>query len=145
MAKRQSKKKELDAVNVHNQQEMINLKLHPNYRVVPDFSKDSSEKGKVYKARKQQGRDFYNQKWANHEKKYIPYYDKLILYVKGENTKSIYCNQADIPEILIRLKANKKELVKYQWNGRSYQANELPFYQRSVKGGRTISVRNYAV
>ena len=31
MAKRQSKKKELDAVNVHNQQEMISLKLHPNF------------------------------------------------------------------------------------------------------------------
>lgn len=139
------KKKKVASVNVHNQAEMIELKLHPQYLDVPNFSKTKSEKIKLYKLKKQLGRGFTPQRWLSHEKKFIPYYDKLILYVKGEPTRSIPCNQADIPEILLNLKLRKRELIKYQWNGRTYQPNDLPFYQRRVKSGKSISIRNYAV
>lgn len=43
MAKQQ-KKKELDPVNVHDQQLMIDLGLHPKNRVICDFSKTAEEK-----------------------------------------------------------------------------------------------------
>lgn len=144
MVKKTTKEKKIPAVNVHDQQEMINLGLHPKYRELYIFQKSKKEKEELKKLRRKLGRGFYNQKWMNHSKPYIPVYDKLILYIKGESTKSIQCNQADIPEILVRLAFDNKEVLKYQWNGRTYSANEKPFYKTRIKGGKSVSVRSYA-
>lgn len=138
-----TKKKELDPVNVHDKQQMIDLGLHPKDRVIYDFSKTPEEKAKLKKLRRQLGRGFYNQKWMKHEKPVIPVNGKLVVYVYGEPTKSIECNQADIPGILLQLKAGfTKKVVKYRWNGRTYEGNELPFWQPRVKGGISISLRS---
>lgn len=144
MAKK--KKKELDPVNVHDRQLMIDLGIHPKDRVVCDFSHTAEEKQELKKLRRREGRGFYNQKWASREKPVIPVYSKLIIYVYGENTKSIHCNQADIPDILLRIKRDpNRKLMKYQWNGRTYQPNEIPCWKPSIKGGTSISVRSYTV
>ena len=145
MAKQQ-KKKELDPVNVHDQQLMIDLGCNPKNRVICDFSKTAEEKRELKKLRRREGRGFYNQKWASREKPVIPVYSKLIVYVYGENTKSIQCNQADIPDILLRIKRDpNRKLLKYQWNGRTYQPNEIPYWRPRVKGGTSISIRSYTV
>lgn len=145
MVKKNIKKKEVEAIKVKDQEWMIVEGIHRPYLVLPDFSKSDFEKMGLTKERRKCGRGFYNQKWSSHSKPYIPVYDKLILYIKGENTRSIKCNQADIPEILIRAKVQEKEVLKYRWNGREYQANEIPFWRTRVKSGKSISVRSYAV
>lgn len=137
------KKKELPAVNVHNQQEMINLGLHPNYRVECDFSKTPKEKAELERLRRRDGRGFYNQKWSPREKPYIPIYGKLIVHFKGSTPKSYNCNQADIIDILARVKKN--EAFMYEWNGRKYQLNEKPFWRSRTKSGPSISLRSYTV
>lgn len=140
---KKSIKKELDPVNVHDSQLMINLGLHPKYRSIPDFSKTLTEKAELKILKNQLGRGFYNQKWGVHEKKYIPVYGKLIIQMEGENTKSINCNQADISEILLRFKKRiNGNLLSYKWNGRTYKDCELPFWKTRVKGGTSISVRS---
>lgn len=140
MAKQQ-KRKELAPINVKDQQEMINLGLHPKMRVLNDFSKTPEEREKLVKMRRKLGRGFYNQRWMKHEKPIIPVYGKLIVYVYGEDTKSYTCNQADIPEILTRLKAGfTKKVTKYSWNGRTYEGNQLPLWKPRVKVGEKISV-----
>lgn len=139
-------KRKVSQVDVKDQQMMIDLGLHPNYRVIYDFSKTSKEKADLAKLRRRMGKGFYNQKWAARNKPFIPVYGKLIIYVYGENTKSIQCGQADIPDILVRIRKDpSKKILKYQWNGRTYQPNEIPFWKPRVKGGTSISVRSYAV
>lgn len=137
--------REISPINVKDQELMIVEGIHPPYLKLSDFSKADVEKMSLTKERRKSGRGFYNQKWSSHFKSYIPVYDKLILYVKGENTKSIKCNQADIPEILTRTKAKGKEVLKYKWNGREYQADEVPFWATHVKGGKNLHIRSYAV
>lgn len=137
--------REIKPIDVKDQEFMIIEGIHPPYLKLPDFSKTDSEKVDLIKERRKSGRGFYNQKWSSHSKSYIPVYDKLILYVKGENTKSIKCNQADIPEILTRAKAKGKEVLKYKWNGREYQADEVPFWATRIKGGENLHIRSYTV
>lgn len=139
---KKSIKKELEPVNVHDRQLMIDLGLHPKDRVIPDFSKTPEEKEKLRAFKRQLGKGFYNQKWSAHEKRYIPVYGKLIIQVKGQSTKSINCNQADISDILVRIKKQTgSEVLNYKWNGRIYRDGELPFWKPRVKGGTSISVR----
>ena len=120
---------------------MINEGIHPPYREIYDFSKTQKEKEDLLTYKRKYGRGFYTR--GIHKKPYsIPVYDKLIIYVKEDGTKSINCGQSDIPDILFRL---KKTILKYQWNGRTYQSNEIPFWKPKVHGGASISVRSYSV
>ena len=123
---------------------MINEGIHPPYREIYDFSKTPKEKADLLTYKRKDGRGFYTR--GVYKKPYsIPVYDKLIIYVKGDGTRSINCGQSDIPDILFRLKKDKKTVLKYQWNGRTYQSNEIPFWKPKVHGGASISVRSYSV
>lgn len=64
-------------------------------------------------------------------RKYIPVYLKLIVQVRGweKTTYSLKCWQADIPRIIGNFNAGDgKEVIKYQWNGKTYKPNEVPFW-----------------
>ena len=137
-------KKKEESVNVHDQELMIELGIHPPYREIYDFSKTLKEKADLLTYKHKDGRGFYTR--GVHKKPYsIPVYDKLIIYTKESGTKSINCGQSDIPDILYRLKKDKITILKYQWNGRTYKDNEIPFWKPKVHGGVSISVRSYAV
>lgn len=137
-------KKKEEPVNVHDQELMIELGIHPPYREVYDFSKTPKEKADLLTYKRKDGRGFYTR--GVYKKPYsIPVYDKLIIYVKEDGTRSINCGQSDIPDILFRLKKDKKTVLKYQWNGRTYQSNEIPFWKPKVHSGASISVRSYSV
>ena len=137
-------KKKEESVNVHDQELMIELGIHPPYREIYDFSKTPKEKADLLTYKRKDGRGFYTR--GVYKKPYsIPVYDKLIIYVKEDGTRSINCGQSDIPDILFRLKKDKKTVLKYQWNGRTYQRNEIPFWKPKVPGGASISVRSYSV
>ena len=123
---------------------MINEGIHPPYREIYDFSKTPKEKADLLTYKRKDGRGFYTR--GVYKKPYsIPVYDKLIIYVKEDGTRSINCGQSDIPDILFRLKKDKKTVLKYQWNGRTYQSNEIPFWKPKVHGGASISVLSYSV
>ena len=64
---------------------------------------------------------------SSSSRKYIPVYTNLIVYVQGASkpTYSMKCWQVDIPRIIGSF-GNK--VIKYQWNGRTYQPNEVPFW-----------------
>jgi hypothetical protein len=137
-------KKKEESVNVHDQALMIELGIHPPYREIYDFSKTPKEKADLLTYKRKDGRGFYTR--GVYKKPYsIPVYDKLIIYVKEDGTRSINCGQSDIPDILFRLKKDKKTVLKYQWNGRTYQSNEIPFWKPKVHSGTSVSVRSYAV
>ena len=137
-------KKKEESVNVHDQELMIELGIHPPYREIYDFNKTLKEKADLLAYKHKDGRGFYTR--GVHKKPYsIPVYDKLIIYVKEDGTRSINCGQSDIPDILYRLKKDKKTILKYQWNGRTYQSNEIPFWKPKVHSGASISVRSYSV
>ena len=137
-------KKKEESVNVHDQELMIELGIHPPYREIYDFSKTPKEKADLLTYKRKDGRGFYTR--GVYKKPYsIPVYDKLIIYVKEDGTRSINCGQSDIPDILFRLKKDKKTVLKYQWNGRTYQSNEIPFWKPKVHSGALISVRSYSV
>lgn len=121
-----------DPINVKDSLSMIELGLHPKYREVPDFSKTPEEKAKLRSLKRQLGRGFYNQKWSSHKLPYIPVYDTLIIYT-NKNTKSVKCGQADISDILYRIKKSGEEILKYRWNGSIYKFGELPFWGKSIK------------
>lgn len=124
-----SKERKIKPINPHDQELMIREGIHPNYLILPNFNKTKEEKLEVQKMRLMLGRGFYNQKWSSHSKPYIPIYGKLIIYAYKEPTKSIYCNQADIPEILIKIKRDpNRKIIKYSWLGKTYQPNEIPFW-----------------
>lgn len=63
-------------------------------------------------------------------KRHIPVYLKLIVQVRGleKATFSLKCWQNDIPDVLSRFRSRGGEIIKYQWNGRTYQPNEVPFW-----------------
>lgn len=63
-------------------------------------------------------------------KRYIPVYLKLVVQVRGleKTTFSLKCWQNDIPDVLSRFRSRGGEIIKYQWNGRTYQPNEVPFW-----------------
>ena len=137
-------KKKEESINVHDQELMIELGIHLPYREIYDFSKTPKERAELIDCKHREGRGFYTR--GVHKKPYsIPVYDKLIIYTKEDGTKSINCGQSDIPDILYRLKKDKKTILKYQWNGRTYQSNEIPFWKPKVRGGTSISVRSYSV
>ena len=134
---------EVSPINTKNRQEMIDLGYHPKDKVRHDWSKTEAEKSKLKRLRNQYpyGRGFDNQSWGAHTKTPIPVPGKLIVYVWGQPTKSYKCMQHDIPEILCKLKEGfTSKVTKYQWNGKTYQSNELPFWKPKVKGGRAISL-----
>ena len=132
-------KKKEESVNVHDQELMIELGIHPPYREIYDFSKTPKEKADLLTYKRKDGRGFYTR--GVYKKPYsIPVYDKLIIYVKGDGTRSINCGQSDIPDILFRLKKDKKTVLKYQWNGRTYQSNEIPFWKPKVHSRVSVSV-----
>lgn len=63
-------------------------------------------------------------------KRNIPVYDKLIIYIKdktknGKTTISTQCGQADIPDVL---SFYSSVLIKYSWNGKTYNPGEYPFW-----------------
>ena len=60
-------------------------------------------------------------------RKHIPVYMNLIVYVQGaaKTTYSIKCWQTDIRRVISSFDA---KVIKYQWNGRTYQPNEVPFW-----------------
>lgn len=72
--------------------------------------------------------------------KFIKVPGKLIIQLRKNNvfpktTYSTKCWQSDIPEILSRYVINNKRLnisesavLKYTWNGKTYNYNELPFW-----------------
>lgn len=134
-AKKDSKKEnKIKPIDPHNQEWMVVEGIFPPALVLPDFSKTNFEKMELVKARRKSGRGFYNQKWSSHTKPYIPVYGNLIIYAYKEPTKSVYCNQADIPEVLWRIKKDpKRKVVKYSWLGKTYQPNELPFWYNQLK------------
>lgn len=137
-------KKKEESVNVHDQELMIELGIHLPYREIYDFSKTPKERAELIDCKHREGRGFYTR--GVHKKPYsIPVYDKLIIYTKEDGTKSINCGQSDIPDILYRLKKDKITILKYQWNGRTYQSNEIPFWKPKVHSGTSISVRSYSV
>ena len=137
-------KKKEESVNVHDQELMIELGIHSPYREIYDFSKTPKEKAELLDCKHRDGKGFYTR--GVYKKPYsIPVYDKLIIYTKESGTKSINCGQSDIPDILYRLKKDKKTILKYQWNGRTYQSNEIPFWKPKVHSRASISVRSYAV
>ena len=137
-------KKKEESVNVHDQELMIELGIHPPYREIYDFSKTPKEKADLLTYKRKDGRGFYTR--GVYKKPYsIPVYDKLIISVKEAGTRSINCGQSDNPDILFRLKKDKKTVLKYQWNGRTYQSKEIPFWKPKVHGGASISVRSYSV
>lgn len=124
-----SKEKKIKSINPHDQEMMIREGLHPNYLILPNFIKTEEEKLELKKMKRLLGRGFYNQKWSSHSKPYIPVYGKLIIYCYKEPTKSISCNQSEIPDILIRIKKDpKRKIMKYSWLGKTYQPNEIPFW-----------------
>lgn len=63
-------------------------------------------------------------------RKHIPVYLKLIVQVRGleKTTFSLECWQADIPSVLGRFRERGGEIIKYQWNGKTYAPNEVPFW-----------------
>ncbi len=112
------------------------------HEILAKMSEEEKEDLLTYK--RKDGRGFYTR--GVYKKPYsIPVYDKLIIYVKEDGTRSINCGQSDIPDILYRLKKDKKTILKYQWNGRTYQSNEIPFWKPKVHSGASISVRSYSV
>lgn len=138
---KKNQKRELPPVDIRDQQEMIKLGLHPQYRETYDWSKTDKEKQKLQKLRRLLGRGFSNRSGSIREKKSIPVKDKLVVYVWNQPVKSFVCMQHDIPDILARQrKSLADKILKYHWNGKWYEGNELPVWKPRVKGGRQIPV-----
>lgn len=79
--------------------------------------------------------------------KSIPIPGTLIVYVRGGNfttgklnpktkkpipktTFSHKCMQSDIAFILGKYKTDKSQVIKYSWNGKTYDPDNLPFWGR---------------
>lgn len=130
----QKKENKIPAIDPHNQEWMISEHIHPPYLTLSDFSKTDFEKMGLIKARRKSGRGFYNQKWSSHNKPYIPVYAKMIIYCYQEPTRSVFCNQADIPEVIRRIHSDpKRRVIKYSWLGKTYQPDEIPFWFNQCK------------
>lgn len=63
--------------------------------------------------------------------KHIPFYNKLIVYTTSseKTTYSHTCGQSDIPRIL-EMHERTSEVLKYSWNGKTYNKATLPTYYR---------------
>lgn len=141
---KKKERKQLPPVDTRDQQQMINLGLHPKVRETYNWSKTDEEKAKLKKLRSQYpyGRGFSDQSWGVHETKSIPVPGKLIVNVWGQPMRSYSCMQHDIPAILSKIKQQfTVKVINYKWNGTTYQSNELPFWQPRIKGGISIHLR----
>lgn len=81
-----------------------------------------------------------NMHFHTRPRKFIKVPGKLIIQLRKNNvfpktTYSTKCWQSNIPEILSRYVINNKRLnisesavLKYTWNGKTYNYNELPFW-----------------
>lgn len=90
------------------------------------WSKTPAEKEQVRKLKRLK---YHTMKGSTGGRKYIPARLNLRVYVKGleKTTFSLMCWQADIPSVLNHFKDRGGKVIKYQWNGKVYQPNEVPF------------------
>ena len=91
---------------------------------------DYSDKKLLRKERVKHKKDIMS-RWAG-PIKHIPFYGKLIVYTTSKNktTFSHKCGQSDIPRIL-GIHDKNDEVLKYTWNGKTYNKTTLPTYCRS--------------
>lgn len=151
MKKIQKKEHDSGWVDVHNDAQMVSLGIRCKLAEPRDpsvWTKTKSEKKSAKWARRQLKHAFDHASWpAPFRPIEIP--GKLIIRIKKtskfskvmsngvkfyKTTFSHECKQSDIPEILskymIRGK-NKQDITLvqwYKWNGKTYSADELPFW-----------------
>lgn len=126
-------KSESTWVDVHDDKLMISLGMRqPIYegRDPSVWSHTSNEKKLLKKLRNKS----YNLSKGGFSSKHIPIRLKLIVYLKKNKifkntTYSIIVNQHEIPRILNFYSDGSKTLVsKYNWAGKEYSPNELPWW-----------------
>lgn len=129
-------------INIHDDNVMREMGLVRSLPLVPRdenvWSKNAYERRIVSKVRHSSGTDMH---FHTCPRKAIPVRCKLIVYLKknkqfGKTTYSTECWQHEIPEILSKFQViNRKAgtatsvVMKYSWNGKTYQPNTLPFWQ----------------
>lgn len=90
--------------------------------------KTDEEKEQIRKLKRQK---YHITRGSAGGRKHIPIYLKLVVQVRGweKTTYSLKCWQADIPRIIGNFNTGDgKEVIKYQWNGKTYKPNEVPFW-----------------
>lgn len=122
------KKKEIsatiEAIDVHNDNLLIDLGIRlPNY-IRPVFNKTRKEKELLKKLRTKHDK-FYSVK--NKNSKQIPCYGKLIVYTKRKvhSTCSYKCYQYEISDVLKTMHP-ENDVIKYWWNGYTYFPSYTP-------------------
>jgi hypothetical protein len=137
--KKTNKREDDRWVDVHNDALMVELGIRPKDREPRDKSvwTKTSQETKLLKKLRRQFKHI-NGHFHNIPQKHIPVWGKLIIYLFKNNkfSKSTYstkCWQHDIPNIIssytVRSKDSFKNVVmKYSWNGKTYNSNEFPYW-----------------
>lgn len=114
--------KEIEWVDIHNDELMTQLGFRQPVYVCPDFTKTTKEK-KILKKLRTKKDHFYSAGPSN-TANYMPLFDKLIVYTtrkNGHSTYSFKCNVSEVQKIISNW-FNDGTLIKYHWNGKTYYA-----------------------
>lgn len=134
------KRNEMPPVNVHNDAEMVGLKLRKPVATPRDpniWTKSDLEK-KVLASWRSSGLDLSTGVAAPSVA--TGFTGKLVIYLtklpskSHKSTLSFTCDRSDIDSILRECCNRGVEIVKYSWNGRTYKGKEVP--PRINRGGR---------
>lgn len=124
-------------VDVHDEELMIKLGIHPPKFQSINFTKSPKEKKALANVRNSCKGKMH---WGGVSHRSIPVKAKLIIQLEKNKrfpntTYSTICYQHQIPEILSKYVATNKKtglvrsiVSKYSYNGRTYRPNELPFW-----------------
>lgn len=118
------------SVDVNNDAQMVELGIRPPkwYPIV--FNRDP--KSKVHKERLIHKHDATGS-WSGPIKR-VPLNGKLIVYMDSivdKTTHSHTCGQSDISRIL-GIHEKSAKVLKYSWNGKTYNKTTLPSYYRGM-------------
>lgn len=127
-------------IDVHNDEQLVSLGIRPANLIPKDlkmWTKTSSERAILKSLRHSNKRRMH---FNSIPPKFIPVRGKLVIYLKKNNTYpnttySTTCWQHEISSILSKYyqmdNTNKFEIPlvsKYSYNGKTYLANERPFW-----------------
>lgn len=139
-------------VDTNDQVMMIKEGLHPNYadKRHPDvWTKTAKEKETLKQLKHYFGKGMSGN-WSS-PRKSIPVPGKLIVYMRKGGTKSFKCMQHNIPDILNSSsmigdpRDLRSNVLKYKWNGKTYNTNELPFWQPKAKNTVSLFLRDKSI
>lgn len=119
-------------VNVNDDELMINLGFR--CKKVEPFQVNRKTKEEKKALRKFRKKFKMKMKLNHYIRKVIPVVDKMIIYLKKNDiypftTYTRIINQDQIGDVIDMYNVNGKNLVlKYEWNGQTYKAEERPYW-----------------